>query len=224
MAPAGVAEAMGGGCPAGRVKCDGKCCPKHARCKNGRCKCRSGFTKCGRKCVDRDTSVTHCGECGKACAEGESCVAGECQSGAICGNDQIEGGEVCDGSDLGGEDCVSQGFAGGTLACNPDCGSYNTFGCVECLTTQDCGSGRYCSSGTCVYGCDSNVGCPAPNTCQNNHCGCASSSSCGAGAGTCQYGECVNGLCQLQYVPAGQDPLDECPGASTCDGTGGCAG
>ena len=120
-APAGVAEAMGGGCPPGRKKCGKKCCTKNARCQNGRCKCKPGFKKCGKKCVDTDTSVKHCGACGNACGDGETCVDGACDDGQTCGNDTIEGSEVCDGNDLGGEDCVSQGFIGGTLACANDC-------------------------------------------------------------------------------------------------------
>ena len=41
--------------------------------------------------------------------------------GSTCGNNVIEGGEVCDGTDLGGETCASQSCSGGgTLACNGD--------------------------------------------------------------------------------------------------------
>lgn len=53
-----------------------------------------------------------------------------------CGNDLIEGTELCDGIDLGGDDCVSinQGFEGGTLACdmvtNP-CQSWDITLCEE---------------------------------------------------------------------------------------------
>lgn len=47
----------------------------------------------------------------------------------VCGNDIKEGGEVCDGIDLGGETCVSQGFEGGTLACAVGCGSFDTSSC-----------------------------------------------------------------------------------------------
>ena len=46
-----------------------------------------------------------------------------------CGNNIVEEGEVCDGIDLGGETCVSQGYESGTLACLPDCSGYDTSGC-----------------------------------------------------------------------------------------------
>jgi hypothetical protein len=42
-------------------------------------------------------------------------------SGAVCGNVVIESGEQCDGTALGGQTCVSQGYAYGTLACLGSC-------------------------------------------------------------------------------------------------------
>ena len=36
----------------------------------------------------------------------------------LCGNGAIDEGEQCDGDDFGGEDCVSLGFLGGTIACD----------------------------------------------------------------------------------------------------------
>ena len=50
---------------------------------------------------------------------------------AMCGNGAIDGTEQCDGANLNGETCVSQGFAGGgTLTCNGQCG-FNTAQCVS---------------------------------------------------------------------------------------------
>jgi len=54
-----------------------------------------------------------------------------------CGNDAIEGGEACDGTDLGGATCQSEGFAGGTLGCARDCSALDTSGC---MVTADCGN------------------------------------------------------------------------------------
>lgn len=48
----------------------------------------------------------------------------------VCGNGVIETGEVCDGSNLGGETCVSQGYDSGTLTCSSDCASFDTSGCI----------------------------------------------------------------------------------------------
>ncbi len=50
----------------------------------------------------------------------------------ICGNGVQEEGEVCDGDDLGGETCQSQGFDGGTLACNENCNAFDTSSCYDC--------------------------------------------------------------------------------------------
>lgn len=47
-----------------------------------------------------------------------------------CGDDTLDAGEACDGTDLGGEDCGSQGFAGGVLACLPDCSGFDPAGCT----------------------------------------------------------------------------------------------
>jgi len=49
----------------------------------------------------------------------------------MCGDDVMEADEVCDADDLDGEDCVSQGFGGGTLACAADCASFDTSGCND---------------------------------------------------------------------------------------------
>jgi hypothetical protein len=51
-------------------------------------------------------------------------------AGAVCGNNLIESPEVCDGSDLGGQTCLSKGFTGGTLACNGSCSAFDTSSCT----------------------------------------------------------------------------------------------
>ena len=76
-----------------------------------------------------------------------------------CGNDQIEGNEVCDGTDLGGEDCVSQGFLAGTLACNPNCMAFDTSNCVDAICGDGIvGPGEECDDGNFSDGdgCSSN--------------------------------------------------------------------
>jgi hypothetical protein len=47
----------------------------------------------------------------------------------------IEGTEECDGSNLGGETCVTQGFVGGSLGCQADC----TFDTSLCTGVPVCG-------------------------------------------------------------------------------------
>ena len=58
-------------------------------------------------------------------------------TGPVCGDGVVEGDEACDGADLAGQDCVSQGFFGGELACNADC----TFDAAACQVDPICGNG-----------------------------------------------------------------------------------
>lgn len=89
---------------------------------------------------------------------------------AECGDGVRGEGEICDGSDLGGQSCGSLGLGGGTLACASDCSSLDASGCdVSC--TPDC-AGRECG--------------PDP-ACPISSCG-----ECGPGQG-CSAGACVGG-------------------------------
>lgn len=54
----------------------------------------------------------------------------------VCGDGVIAGDEQCDGDDLAGQDCVSQGFVAGALACKQDC----TFDTATCANNE-CGNG-----------------------------------------------------------------------------------
>src|SRR3989338_10019043 len=47
-----------------------------------------------------------------------------------CGNGTIDSGEECDGSNLNGKSCSTQGFSGGTLSCNTNC-TLNTSACTS---------------------------------------------------------------------------------------------
>jgi len=46
-----------------------------------------------------------------------------------CGNNQLDAGEECDGEELGGESCVTLGFASGSLTCKANC-SIDDSACV----------------------------------------------------------------------------------------------
>lgn len=50
----------------------------------------------------------------------------------LCDNGNIDPGEDCDGTDLNGETCVSQGFDGGTLVCTPGTCVFDTTNCYVC--------------------------------------------------------------------------------------------
>lgn len=56
----------------------------------------------------------------------------------VCGDGVTGAGETCDGADLAGQDCLSQGFGGGgVLACAGDCGSFDTSGCISAFCGDD---------------------------------------------------------------------------------------
>ncbi|MBX7078276.1 MAG: hypothetical protein K1X88_03745 [Nannocystaceae bacterium] len=77
-----------------------------------------------------DTSST--GTTGTTTTDASS---GSSTGGAVCGDGAVAGDEVCDGQDLAGEDCMSQGFAGGRLACLDDCSGFDTSTCAQ---ANDC--------------------------------------------------------------------------------------
>jgi len=74
-----------------------------------------------------------------------------CGAPPDCGNGIIESGEICDGTDLGGETCISLGFESGTLACQTDnCENFDTKACVGepfCVPTHNKEKGSRCSDG-----------------------------------------------------------------------------
>ena len=89
----------------------------------------------------------------------------------VCGDGVVEGNEVCDGSDLGGETCASQSCTGGgTLACLPDCSGFDTSACFDCPT---CDNDGVCELGEDCFNC--------PNDCVS---------------GTTPGAVCGNGLCE----------------------------
>jgi len=49
---------------------------------------------------------------------------------SVCGNGVKESGESCDGTDLAGASCTSQGYTGGTLSCNSSC-NFITSACTS---------------------------------------------------------------------------------------------
>ncbi|MCA9298671.1 MAG: hypothetical protein KDA28_06370, partial [Phycisphaerales bacterium] len=65
--------------------------------------------------------------------------------GGGCGNDMVDPGEECDGTDLDSQDCMSQGFDAGRLACANDC----TFDVSGCMDVPGCGNDAIDGMETC---------------------------------------------------------------------------
>ena len=121
-----------------------------------------------------------------------------------CGDDTAEGTELCDGTDLAGEDCTTLGFSSGALGCSMDCSAYDTSMCIDYM--GDC-----CADNN-TPGCDDPV-CTAaicgvdPFCCDTEWDG-----ICGATAFNAPECQGVGGSC-----PTCGD--DNAEGPEVCDGT-----
>jgi hypothetical protein len=93
----------------------------------------------------KDNDETNCGD--GVCEGGETSNAcpADCP---VCGNNIKEGSEVCDGTDLSGQTCASQGFDGGTLACNARCDGFDASGCFTDTCSDSDGSINIFTQGT----------------------------------------------------------------------------
>lgn len=73
----------------------------------------------------------------------------------VCGNNEIDGAEVCDGTDLGEQTCQTLGYESGNLSCQSNCLAFNTDSCnpyppppaqsffVDGQLLQNCLAGNY---------------------------------------------------------------------------------
>ena len=82
--------------------------------------------------------------------DGFSCEL-DCGAPAVCGNNTREAGEICDGTDLDGQTCISQGFPGGDLACQTNCQAFDTSGCDQACSVigTSCTLDSQCCSNKC---------------------------------------------------------------------------
>jgi len=66
-----------------------------------------------------------------------------------CGDGILQGGEACDGANLGGQSCQSQGYTGGVLACSAGC-TFDTTACTGCADADgDTFPGSGCGGTDC---------------------------------------------------------------------------
>ncbi len=102
--------------------------------------------------VDPDSSGGSGGVTGGSSGTmGETDSEDETTVGAECGNDMAEGDEQCDGTDLAGQDCVTQGFDAGDLACNDDC-TFDSSSCMSFTCGDDTVEGDEACDGTDLAG------------------------------------------------------------------------
>jgi cysteine-rich repeat protein len=157
-------------CKAGKTKCGKECAdltsdPKHCgtcdntcdpgrACVGSQCEQCSESEECPQPDFDCQLKVCADGFCGTTQAPaGTECQGtGTCDENGTCilttcGDGAIQPGEQCDGLNLDGQTCVSQGFAGGTLACDGNC-QFDTSAC----TVSECGNGIVEAGETCDDG------------------------------------------------------------------------
>jgi hypothetical protein len=119
---------------------------------------------------------------GSSSSGGATTMVAESSTGPAeaCGNDVIEGDEVCDGTELGAEDCMTQGFDDGTLACAADCSGYDTRGCANFNCGNNVAEGKEACDGTDLGGvtCQTEGFTSGTATCELN-CGAVDLSECG---------------------------------------------
>jgi hypothetical protein len=113
------------------VDCSEQPCPGFSYCDLADFLCKPGCsadTQCGaNQSCDVSTHDCVCDEDYKACED--ECIPAEEACVTTCDDGVLDPGEACDGSNLAGESCVSQGFDLGTLGCLDDCTGFDTSGC-----------------------------------------------------------------------------------------------
>ncbi len=190
--------------------------------------CGNGLLEAGEACDDGnmnsfDGCTSSCQvQAGYACTGMPSICTG------ICGDGIRVGSEQCDGADLAGQSCSSQGYSAGTLSCGPSC-TLNTSACFNAV----CGNGTVepgeaCDDGNTTDGDGCSLTCQVQSgfTCTGSPSVCTADPVCGNGiieAGeACDDGNTVSGdgcsaVCQVQSgyacsgLPSVCTPLNSTP-------------
>jgi hypothetical protein len=196
----------------------GVVCPSGAACVGGACQCPDGQPPCNSACCVQQAPET-CGTTGQ-------CLGGQCVTyppGTQCAPASCTGSTLiqpstCDGSGT----CV----VGTSISCTPYiCDADGTACLTTCTSDIQCVAGAYCTGGQCRPKQANGTPCTTADQCASGHCvdAVCCDSAC---AGLCQAcsaakkGQGSDGTCGA--IASGQDPDGECPGASTCNGAGGC--
>ncbi|MBU2406484.1 MAG: MBL fold metallo-hydrolase, partial [Nanoarchaeota archaeon] len=103
----------------GALSCNVDCTYDSSQCTSGSCVSIPGKCACDGICTSKEQGYVDGGG-----------ICGDCDiNQPVCGDNLTESPEVCDGTDLGGQTCVTKGYDYGNLACLSNCGGYDTSDC-----------------------------------------------------------------------------------------------
>ena len=230
----------GGICP---TKCStGLKCLAGSDCVSGNCVdgvcCNSACTGTCQACVSTKTGATT-GTCANVTTGTDPDNECPTTSAATCGTTGMCGNGACQYHPAGTQ-CTTATCSASTEYPADTCNGSGT--CVD-NGSITCGAGYICSGGkcqTCSDGlkngtetdidcggggscakCTNGKKCTVANDCSSNQCvdGYCCNTTC---TGTCMACNLVGNYGTCSPIPINQDPLDECPGQKTCNGSGGC--
>ena len=135
---------------------------------------------------------------GSGCSVGNECQSGNCIDGVCC-NSTCTG--LCQACNIAGSLGTCTNVPNNQDPAN-ECasGACNGAGLCKLDNGQACAAGTACLSGTCTDG-----------VCCNAACG-----------GTCQACNVAGSTGTCTSIPNGQDPANECPGNTSCNGANAC--
>lgn len=216
------AQCETGHCPAmDSVCCDTSCggpCQSCVGADTGGADGTCGFVKAG---TDPDNECAGSATCngmggcqlkpnGASCTAGTECQSGVCpaQDGVCCGTTCSGTCQSCNGANTGAASGTCAPITNGTDPSNECAGAATCNGSGACTLAPNgatCNNGSQCQSGICP-------------TKDHVCCATACTGLCQSCVGSVNGG--VSGTCGP--VSSGLDPDSECPGPSTCNGSGAC--
>ncbi|MBC8072057.1 MAG: hypothetical protein IAG13_27290 [Deltaproteobacteria bacterium] len=124
----------------GDLDCAGDCTLDSSDCGNFEGDCCSDNGPGSPGCDDDSCTTFVCAENPECCDQNgtwdATCAGIAATACAVCnpdacGNNVVEGVEVCDGIDLAGGTCVTEGFLYGDIGCAGDCTAFDTSSCND---------------------------------------------------------------------------------------------